>query len=443
MGRVRQAIVDFVRLAFWPLAGAALLVLLLQPIYLLALGSLNQVAPPDRIFQHLAAAYEQGVLADDGAPKPLIWKGGEQLAECISLGIGLDQARSPWDNAIAAPYPMVGETHACSGLHQAIAGAPVTWQPYFRYWHGYRLILAPLTAAFPLWFVRIVNALLVAAAFVVFWTMLRRCSDQTVATIFVLTFVFLSDILFIWRTSTHSLSLAYILAGTALFGALMAKEWSPRLLIVLAAVLGSVFNFVDFLINPPLMPMLLAFVALLNRRAQPGIFAFAVAIGWYGGYAETWIAKWVIAYLYLPATAGVLNDIVFNVENRTFAAHGGVYLFPLAATVRTFLRSLARVGAIVPAIALIAIAHYGATASRIDWRRFALLCSPLLAAVVWFEAASSQTQFHLTVSARSAGAAWAIVVVALLLAMQRRPSLADLRAHLRLATARLPLPKRG
>jgi hypothetical protein len=439
MGRTAKAIAEFFRLAFWPLAGAVLVVLPLQPVYVLSLASLNSIAPPDRIFGHLAAAFEQGVLADDGAPKPLLWKGGEQLAECIALGIGTNKAESAWSNALAAPYPMVGETHACNGLHKAIAGEPFSWRPYFRYWHGYRMILAPLTAAFPLWLVKIVNALMVAAAFAALWRILRTLSDTTVATLFVITFVCLSDVLFIWRTSPHSISLAFILAGAALFGALLHKDWRPGGLLILAAALGSVFNFIDFLINPPMMPMLLAFFVLLSGRRDAGLLAFAVVVGWFGGYAETWLAKWAIAYVTMPPSAGVLADILSNAENRSFGSFSGVDLVPLAATVRAFLRSLSRVGVIVPAIVLIAIAHYSATVSRIDWRRAAWLCSPVLVSVLWFEALTSHTQFHLTVSSRSAAAGLAIILAALLLSMQRRPSLADLWAHLGLVRAKLPL----
>jgi len=133
------------------------------------------------------------------------------------------------------------------------------------------VILAPLASAFPLWFVKVINALMVAAAGALLWLTLRRYCGAAVATIFLLTFVCLSDVLFIWRTSTHSLSLAYILAGASLFAALLQRDWTPSRLIVLAAVLGSGFNFIDFLINPPMMPMLMAFFVLLSRRRDAGL----------------------------------------------------------------------------------------------------------------------------------------------------------------------------
>jgi len=439
MGRIADTIARFVRLAFWPLCVSVLVVLLLQPIYFLALGSLGTLAPREHTIEHLRAAFAQGVIAADGSPRSLLWKGGEQVAECISVGIGLNKAESAWQTAISGDYPMVGDTHACTGLYHAVNGEPTSWQPYFRYWHGYRVILAPFVALFPFWFVKLLNALMVAAACTAFWVTLRNRAGVAVATITLATFVFLSNVLFIWRTSTHSISLAYILAGACMFAAALARDWRAGRLIVLAAALGSVFNFVDFLINPPMMPMLLGFFVLLDdRRRDVGLLALACIVAWFGGNAETWIARWTIAYAALPHGAEVMNNVLFSIQERSLGAAQSVYLWPLAATVRTYLRALDRVGVIVPIIIAMAIAHYSATVSRINWRRALRLATPLLATVLWFEALSSQTQYHLTVSARSAAMAMAIALAATVISMPRRPSLPELWAQLQILRAKVP-----
>ncbi len=182
-------------------------------------------------------------------------------------------------------------------------GEPTTWQPYFRYWHGYRVILAPLVALFPLWFVKILNVLMVAAGCVALARTLCNRGGAAVAVIFLATFLCLSDVLFIWRTSTHSLSLAYILAGSCLFAAALKRHWRAGSLVIFAAVLGSGFNFIDFLINPPMMPMLIAFFVLLDDRANAGALALASVIAWFGGYAEAW-ARQMAARLFRHAEFG-------------------------------------------------------------------------------------------------------------------------------------------
>jgi hypothetical protein len=100
MNLVATAIAKYFRYAFWPLATSILIVLLLQPIYFLSLGSLDHILSRQRIVNHLSAAFDEGVLSDDGEPPTLIFRGGEQLTECISLGIGLDKSETSWVAAV-------------------------------------------------------------------------------------------------------------------------------------------------------------------------------------------------------------------------------------------------------------------------------------------------------------------------------------------------------
>lgn len=186
-----------------------------------------------------------------------------------------------------------------------------------------------------------------------------------------------------------------------------------------------------------MMPMLIAFFVLVDDRAGAGTLALASVIAWFGGYAETWLAKWALAYMAMPASAHVIADVLGTIENRTVGAFNGVYLVPLAATVRTFLRALSRIGVIVPIVFALAVAHDAATVSRIDWRRAFWLASPLLVAVLWFEALSSHTQYHLTVSSRSAALGLAIALAAAVLSMPQPPTLRDLRLHVDMMTATL------
>ena len=247
----------------------------------------------------------------------------------------------------------------------------------------------------------------------------------------------LADVWSIWRTSTHSISLVYILAGTALFAAALRKGWRAPNMIVISAALGSGFNFLDFLITPPMMPMLLAFFVLLDSRRELGTLALTVVFAWFFGYSETWIAKWALAYFAMPESAGVAKDILSTIEFRTVGAFNGVDLVPLAATAKAFLRAVDRIEVVVPAIFVLAIAHYATTASRIDWRRALWLSCPVLVSVLWFEALSSHTQQHVSPSSRSAVVAVAIVLSAILMAMQRRPSMPDLWAHLGMLRTKL------
>ena len=67
----------------------------------------------------------------------------------------------------------------------------------------------------------------------------------------------------------------------------------------------------------------------------------------------------------------------------------------------------------------------------------------MLVTVLWFEALSSHTQFHLTVSSRSAAMAIAIVLSAMVISMQRRPSLPELWAQLQAVRTKPPFLRRN
>jgi len=78
-------------------------------------------------------------------------------------------------------------------------------------------------------------------------------------------------------------------------------------------------------------------------------------------------------------------------------------------------------------------------AGPLAWRRALWLWTPALVTVLWFEALSSHTQYHLTVSARSAAAALALMLAALVIAMPRRPSIRELWGELDSLRAKIPL----
>ena len=113
-----------------------LLVLALQPIYLLALVATDYVAPPEFRRERMQRI----------PPTPDV-----ATEDCVGLGVGLEPGGVGWHNAIWAARPVTSENN-CVALAAAIANKPdVTWLPYPRYWHGYRVVMDPLTAWLPMY----------------------------------------------------------------------------------------------------------------------------------------------------------------------------------------------------------------------------------------------------------------------------------------------------
>src|ERR1700753_202408 len=104
-----------------------LLVLALQPIYLFALVATDYVAPPERRLQRM-----QGVNLTPTST----------TEECVELGTGLQPGVAGLYNAIMSARPLSDKGVPCDFLLAAIAKDPsVTWWPYPRYWHGYRVLV--------------------------------------------------------------------------------------------------------------------------------------------------------------------------------------------------------------------------------------------------------------------------------------------------------------
>jgi hypothetical protein len=97
------------------------------------------------------------------------------------------------------------------------------------------------------------------------------------------------------------------MVGAALFARAIRDGASVGALIVITAVSGSVFIFVDFLVNPPWMPMLLAFLVVASNMAitarQKAIIAIGCVATWFAAYSLTWFTKWVVAWVADPEFA--------------------------------------------------------------------------------------------------------------------------------------------
>jgi hypothetical protein len=94
--------------------------------------------------------------------------------------------------------------------------------------------------------------------------------------------VVLTDLWSVWNYGMHAIAIALIFAGSALFA---RKVRHPdRDLILTAALLGSLFNYIDFLHNLPWQPLLIAFTLAAGRR---GLEALGIVVAWFAGWSLT------------------------------------------------------------------------------------------------------------------------------------------------------------
>jgi hypothetical protein len=386
---------------FKRLCRAALLVLALQPLYLLALVATDYVAPPEVRRERMQRI----------PPAP-----GNDTIDCVALAIGFEPGGVGFHNAIMAARPL-SEGTPCDSLPATIAQKPgVTWLPYPRYWHGYRVLLDPLTAWLPMYPVRYLMLAGMIAALTWFAFELRFLVGADAALALIVPTVVLTDLWLNWNYAAQTIAIIVIFAGSAV-AARKARDPESNLILI-AAVFGSLFNYVDFLVNPPWQPMLMAFVALAARRRAPETLAIVVA--WFGAYALTWASKWAIAIAAGASWRDIFEVIAYRLNGD---APGYVQHHFLAPTrkVLNYLydetRSAMLLLILLPTLLL-----------PVRWpnpKRFAILSSPLLIPFIWFEVLSNHTQIHTWMTYRTAASCIGILIAAAIIASREEPAISD------------------
>jgi len=388
------------------LCRAALLVLALQPIYLLALVATDYVAPPE-----LRRARMQNM-----PPTP------EVLTEdCVGVGIGLEPGAAGLHNAIWAARPVTSDNN-CVALAAAIANKPdVSWLPYPRYWHGYRVVMDPLTAWLRPYPYRYAMLAALIAALTWFAFELRSVVGADAATALIVPTVVLTDVWTVWNYGVHAIAITLVFAGSALFA---RKVRQPgRDLILTAMLLGSLFNYIDFLHNVPWQPLLIAFVALAAGRRAPETLGIVVA--WFAGWSLTFASKWAIACAAGASWSDIFEVILYRLNGDApgFVQHR--FLAPTAAVLRYLYRQMQ------PAMLfLVLLPTLLLPVRNPDLKRFALLSSPLLIPFVWFETLSNHTQIHTWITYRPLGSCFGILIAAAIIASRgRKTALARETGH--------------
>jgi hypothetical protein len=282
---------------------------------------------------------------------------------------------------------------------------------------------------------RMVTALLVALGIAVFIVGLREAIGLTPALIFTITLLSLTDLWRVWRVASHGISMAFLLAGAGAFAVILRRSTRQTLWIGTAAVFGAVFCFIDFMINPPMMPMILMFLVLVPRTqlaqvAQnphtlpPLPLAATVTAAWFLGYAATWISKFALAIWFaedpMQVQASILHQIAFRLYGVEETSR--MFLIPLLPTIEMTLKAFESIGTIT--VVLIAAAvyfHIKEYPECFDRKQFYLLLSPILIVFAWFELFSNHTQLHPNFACRSASAAVALAIAAALISCNGHP----------------------
>lgn len=182
--------------------------------------------------------------------------------------------------------------------------ASVSINQYPRYWHGYQVILRPLTVIFQVQELRYLGMLLFYLLF--FWSswLIGQKIKPCYAFLYVLTIA--SSYLVVVSTCFQFLITFYIMFASIIFLMSGYGKKKAMSLMLYFFVVGMLENFFDFL-TYPIITLGIPLILLLWLKIRDDHtdfknnfwFMLKASVSWGCGYALTWIAKWGITVVVL------------------------------------------------------------------------------------------------------------------------------------------------
>lgn len=184
--------------------------------------------------------------------------------------------------------------------------ASVSINQYPRYWHGYQVILRPLTVVFQVQELRYLGMLLFYLLFAWSAWLIAKKTKPLYGMLYVLAIA--SGYLVAVTTCFQYLATFYVLFGSLIALLNRYDRDKPALtwFFLYFFVIGMVENFFDFL-TYPIITLGIPLVLMLWLRVRDEqadfrgnfCFMFQSSVSWGLGYALSWISKWLIATVVL------------------------------------------------------------------------------------------------------------------------------------------------
>lgn len=392
----------------------------------LALKGAAAAVPDGPVVRALEAAVEDGRIGED---YPGDLRGGmiDRFTECYGLGIGLADRGGHGELAETLTDPAIG---SCAPLIEWLSEPeprPEAAFNYHRYWHGYTVVTRPLLAAAGttgVTLARGLGLLLALAGAVAFACSVGRATRPVVGVLAIAPLLLTTNVIVGSLNTLHGIATAgALLAPAAVLE--IGRRRGLEAAVVVAAVGGAGFAFLDLLTVPPLAWMAVAWAVLLAARARNDAhaartFRWAIAGGasWLVGYAGAWAGKWAATSLVLgPAT--VLADVRDTAGLRIggeFEGGADVFGAAIGRNLAWWAGPLPKVAIAAIALAVLAVVVF--RWRRVDLRTWALLASPVTILPVWYEVLRNHSQLHAWFTYRSLGMASGILLAAWWLAQQ-------------------------
>lgn len=367
-----------------------------------------------RIIANLRQASIAETLPQHSYPTSIFGHSGHQFdayTDCVALGINLGNEGENVFRRVAESSTATRETGngPCRELNDGVRSGQVsTDYGYLRFWHGYQAYFRILLSVVPFDAMMRITALLFFSALIFFALQVQGIFGRWAWIAAILPFFALSDLLTVPMVATHALSLAWAFFTASLTPLIIQRVRDPEdlALPLFALVAGASYNFLNFLINPPLAPALIAFFYMAQRHGneprdawRAALYALMLIGFWYAGFFIAWIEKWAFAASLLGPDA--VRAELAQIFGKYATTQQRLAVNFLGATRRNlipgwnwyFFGYIAASCAASAAIVLALVRKHGGAAARIT--AFCAICAPsFIALISWIELARAHSAEH-------------------------------------------------
>lgn len=259
--------------------------------------------------------YSEGVYPSPILHSPFAMQDNYTDAVMLNTAYNIDNF-NPFISAISAKQSNTGQPLESLAATVKNPETNSTFSYYPRYWHGYLIVLRPLLCFFDYMEIRQINIALILGLFATLAAVSYKSYGFKAAFSLVMGLILVNIIVVPFSIQFMSVFVISLLATIII----LAREnldsyWFSRALFVS----GSLTAFLDLLTAPVLtlcFPLLA--ILILYEKKNPILdfhsglrLLLLLSASWFFGYFLTWLAKWIIVYMY-ALDDGVVSAIKYR-----------------------------------------------------------------------------------------------------------------------------------
>lgn len=206
-------------------------------------------------------------------------------------------------------------------LHYLLNGGEKLYKwTYFRYWHGYLVVLRPLLTIFDYPTIRYVNYIVFST--ILIWLLyLTKKSFSTGTMLVLLLAMAYASAFFIPQSIQYSTAFYISILASVLVVTVFRDRVKPLVLACVFTVIGALTSFSELLCSPLVtlgIPLTLVNLSISDKKNTEQLkLAVVLSAAWAFGYAGMWASKWILGSLLME------HDVISDALNQLAARSVG------------------------------------------------------------------------------------------------------------------------